>query len=291
MTSPSYRHDDTGDKIPTPEVEQIITMAREGVHPHELKDGGIYAVLVGGSVQLLKTPGYKDRHRDERADMPRRTIRSTAVRDVDSFLAYLARYLEEDGSYSDAGALEVWADIDADKITGILDGHYGWLQHRCVLELKKSREWAEWMSVDGKLFKQDTFAQFVEDHLSTIAVPDGALLLDICQTLEGSKSAAFKMETILANGQRKFRYEETVEARAGHKGDLTIPGELTLVLRPFQGSDPVPVTARFRYRIEQGALALGVKLSEPDKALEDAFARIVDLIGDALPVHVHHGRP
>jgi len=282
---------DAGDDLAsTGPVEQIITAAREAMVPHRLDDGQVYATLVDGSLQLLETPGFTDRHADSRADKPRRTVRKVTLLDVDSFVDYLFRYVDETGE-CDAGELELWADIDGSKITGIIDGLNGWREHQACLSLRPSRAWQEWAAVDGKLFKQAEFAQFIEDHLSTIAVPDGAQLLEICQTLEGAKSAAFKMETILANGQRKFRYEETVEARAGQRGDLTIPGELTLVLKPFQGSEPIPIVARFRYRINDGVLALGVKLAEPDKAVEDAFNRVVDLVQAQVPVHVNHGRP
>ena len=65
--------------------------------------------------------------------------------------------------------------------------------------------------------------------------------------------------------------------------------ELKLVLRPFQGSDQVVVTARFRYQISEGALALGVRLAEPQRVLEEAFDQIVAEVGEALPVRVNHG--
>lgn len=61
------------------------------------------------------------------------------------------------------------------------------------------------------------------------------------------------------------------------------------MLRPFQGSEPVALQARFRYRLDDGQLYLGVRLNEPDKALEDAFGRIVDHIQEASPVRINHG--
>ena len=72
------------------------------------------------------------------------------------------------------------------------------------------------------------------------------------------------------------------------KGDLAIPTELTLVLRPFQGSDPVGIQARFRFQIRDG---LGVRLAEPERALEDAFGRVVEAVQDRVPVGVRLGRP
>lgn len=288
----------------------LALTAQQAVLPRQLEDGKLYAVLdADGAVQLLETPGYTDRHTDARADAPRDITRSVTLLDVYSFVDYLARNTfpagintEEEldpllshvvgaNCAANAGALELWADIDQRKILAILDGIYGWRKHTATLQLKLSREWAEWAAIDGKLLKQAELAQFVEDHLSTIAEPSGALLLDICQTLQATTSTQFKQQAILANGQRQFRYEETVEAKAGSRGDITIPAALSLVLRPFQGSQPVVVTARFRFQIRDGVLSLGVKLAEPDLALEEAFNQVVDDVQANVPVRVNHGRP
>lgn len=61
------------------------------------------------------------------------------------------------------------------------------------------------------------------------------------------------------------------------------------MLRPFQGSEPVAILARFRYRLDGGQLRLGVKLAEPQKALEVAFNQIVDEVQASVPVRVNHG--
>lgn len=283
--------------------------AQQAVLPRKL-DEGVYAVLDSdGGIQVVETEGYKQaRERDwehENADRPHEITRNVTVKDVDSLLAYLfantAHFNPADlpqgvteigpssGYAHGAGQLEVWADIDSRRVTAILDGLDGWRKHTATLRLQLSREWEEWAEVDGKMLRQDAFAQFIEDHLSTIGHPDGALLLDICQTLQGTSSAAYKSQTILANGQRQLKWEETVEAKAGQKGDLTIPGELTLVLRPFQGAAAVPIKARFRFQIRDGVLSMGVRLAEPDVALEDAFDAVVREIADGVPVPVLHG--
>lgn len=269
----------------------VAQLAQQAVLPRPLIDGQIYAVLVGGDVTILETPGYTDQHEDSRAGRPREIKRAVTLADAESFMDYLARYDMDPSDSPSETNLELWADIDQRKIMAIVDGVDGWRKHTATLALKLSREWAEWATIDGKLLNQAAFAQFIEDHLSTIAAPDGGTLLDICQTLEARTDVQFKMQNILANGQRQFRWEEKTEARAGQKGDLAIPGELTLVLRPFQGSVPIAVLARFRYQIRDGQLSLGVKLVEPDKAIEDAFAAIVQQVQDEAPVRVNHGRP
>ena len=101
---------------------------------------------------------------------------------------------------------------------------------------------------------------------------------------------AFGLQNILANGQRQFQWEETTEAKAGDKGNLKIPGELILVVRVFQGSDPVQMTARFRYQLREGVLRIGIKLAEPDLAVEEAFNDVTAAVQAGVPVRVNDGR-
>ena len=185
--------------------------------------------------------------------------------------------------------LEVWANR-RDSIRAVLNGGHGWADHTVTLRLAQSTEWAEWAGVDGQMLRQDQFAEFVEDHLSTIAEPDGAQLLDICQTLQAKTDVAFKSQAILASGQRQFRYEETVDAKAGEKGNLTIPTELVLALRPYEGTEPVAVRARFRFQLRDGRLSLGVRLVEPGRVLEAAFDQVVAQVQADLPAPILRGQ-
>lgn len=293
--------------IPTDnyETSQLLAFtSQQAVMPRHL-DEGIYAILnADGGTAVVETPGYTQQREHEwaqaRSGRPEFVDRDPVLLDVDSFIDYLAentlsnneRNTVSEPQYAHSyGELELWADIDGRKITAILDGGTGRRRHTATLTLTVSREWTEWLHIDGKLIGQADFAQFIEDHLSTIAFPDAAVLVDICETLTGNTSVAWRRQTLGKNGQRQFSWEETVEAKAGVKGDLAIPTELTLVLRPFQGSDPVGIQARFRFQIRDGHLALGVRLAEPERALEDAFGRVVEAVQDRVPVGVRLGRP
>ena len=275
----------------------LARLGQLAAEPTKLDDGEIYAVKVGDSIELLETPGYTYTAANERqAEGPARINRRVVLRDAQSLIAYLAANTDADDPTNigmshrhGVGDLEIWADLDGRRIKAILDGGYGWAEHTATLELRHSREWDEWSKIDGKLLPQVTFAEFIEDHLSSIGAPDGGTLLDIVQTLTAKNKVDFKSSSLLANGQRQFEFAETLEAKAGQKGNLTIPTELTLVLRPFQGSEDVGIQARFRYRLDGGQLFLGVRLNEPAKALEEAFDVIVDEVRAASPVPIVHG--
>lgn len=279
----------------------LAAAAQQAVLPRQL-DEGVYAILnPNGGIDVVETDGYRIQREHDwertRADTVEFVHRQVTLLNVPSFIDYLARNTREEPNdvgedylYC-SGGLELWADIDARKVTAVLDGMDGLRKHTATLALKTSREWGEWIGIDGKLMPQVEFAQFIQDHISTIGEPAGALLVDICETLVGSTDVQWKSQQLDRSGQRKFVYEEVVNGQAGAKGDLSIPTELTLVLRPFQGSEQLLITARFRFRLAGGAVQLGVKLVEPERVLEDAFNQVVDEVQDQVPVHVNHGRP
>ena len=264
----------------------IAALAQQATTPWKL-DEGIYGLLnADGSVKIVETIGYRRKREDSERDAPRFVTGTRVVRDVASLLDVIASGVDDAGYNTlgeGGGQLEVWADLDARKVTAILDGQAGWRQNRAVLELQHSSEWADWAKIDNQLLEQTVFAEFVEDHISSIAEPDAGRLIDIAQTLRGHVDTQWKQQKLLANGQTAFVWEERVEARAGQKGDLAIPNELTLALRPFQGSDPVGVTARFRFRPSADGIRLGIRLVERERVLEGAFAEIVTDIDEAIP--------
>ena len=279
----------------------VASLAQQAALPMELREG-VYAIVdASGDTKIVETPGYQQkRERDwvrENSSTPHEIYAARNVRDVASFLLYLGRNTGDPEESTveafpafGAGNLEVWADLERRSITAVLDGLDGWARHSVTLGLTISREWAEWATIDGKLLEQQELAEFVEDHLTTIGHPDGALLLDVCQSLQATVGATFKAANRLQSGERALVWEEQIEASAGRKGDVKIPEELTLVLRPFDGSDPVAVRASFRFRLRQGDLRLGVKLLEADRILDDAFDQITREIANALPVPVYRGR-
>ena len=89
----------------------------------------------------------------------------------------------------------------------------------------------------------------------------------------------------------KIRYEENIEGRAGKSGDMEIPTRITLALAPFEGGEPYKVTARLRYRLNNGTLTLGVVLDQLDDVLRGAFGDIVEKVEQATNLNVLHGTP
>lgn len=260
------------------EAQVVADLANQAGRVQKLEPGELYSVLgPDGESVIVDTDAWDF--------MPRRNTSRPLVRDAAALIDYVAAYPNK------TGPLEAYADLDNHLFVVIMDGHDGWRDHRATLQLATSPEWKAWTEVSGKFLGQVEFAEFLEDHLSSIAEPDGATLLDIVNTLVGTSSVTWTGGENTRNGSKKLAYAETVEAKAGHKGDIELPSTLTLGLRPFMGSDRFSVKATVRFRMAGGKLQLAAKLLEPDTVLEAAFNDVRAVLADGLPCQILSGRP
>jgi uncharacterized protein YfdQ (DUF2303 family) len=106
-----------------------------------------------------------------------------------------------------------------------------------LLALRKTEAWEQWLALDGKLMGQEQFAEFLEDHLPELLDPAAATMLEIAQSIQAATKAEFQSGTRLSTGERQFAYVENVTAKAGQRGDLTIPETFVVGLVPFEGSE------------------------------------------------------
>lgn len=229
------------------------------------------------------------------APHPYRKQGTVHVQDGESFVTYLLKH--------GLPCTEVYADAHRRTLVGVINAHEestpddgrenlaGHGDHRVRLELIATDSWSAWVSRDKKFMEQATFAEHIEDNAVDIVSPDAATMQEIVESITGSTSTDFKFAERTSDGQVQFRYEETQGARAGQSGDLEIPSTFTLSLRPFEGADPVEVTARFRYRIRGGSLSLSYALLNPDLILRQAFLDHVTHVEAAIVHPVFQGRP
>lgn len=218
---------------------------------------------------------------------PMRKRGSIALHTGEAFAAYVNRHTGDD--------VEVFADVFTNTVTAVLNGgkatadggQAGWGDHRASYTAKRTLAWAAWLELHNKgLVPQRTFAEFIEDHLAEIADPPSADMLELAQTFEASLGGEFESSQRLSTGERQLVWRETVEARAGSGGALVIPKEMVIAVSPFEGSEEVGVQARFRFKIDNGSLLLGVRLNRPDVVEREAFDGVVTTIADSLSPEV-----
>ncbi|MGW3025828.1 DUF2303 family protein [Streptomyces sp. NPDC001221] len=263
------------------EAQTIVDTALRSAPPAELTPGKVYAFHTAGGVHKVDLTG------EEYRDAPTRKKGTTTVRDAESFLAYWAKHHDD--------ASEVYADSERLTVTAVLDANTPdaarWAGHRLHLALRETTAWKQWLHMDGELMKQETFAEFLEDHLPELLEPSSADMLEIAQSFQAAVKVDFQSASRLSSGQRQFQYVETVQSKAGQKGQLTVPETFVIGLVPFEGSEGYKLTARLRHRIGQDGLRLGYKLERPDEIRRTAFADVVAAVGEQINTAVMNGSP
>jgi len=242
---------------------------------------GLAAVVPDGYSLQIATAEFAvaQERAEQRADAPVRTTGHVHVRDLASWSAYVLRHGAE--------TTEVYADQRKPAVTALLNapgpGRTGWGDHRVTLDLETSQDWRAWAGADGRWHSQEAFAELIEALQPTISEPSAAEMLELAQTFEATKGVDFKSGVSLQSGQRQLTYVETVESKAGQRGQIVIPKQLALVVQPWRGVPvSVSLTARFRYRLDSGTLKLGVILDRVDEVLDRAWAAFTDDVTAAL---------
>lgn len=269
-------------------AQAIIETARLSTEPHEVEPGHLYVVPTAHGHTVVNLQG------DEYREFPQHKRAAVTVTDVASFAHYYGKHADD---WS-----EVFADADQTSITAVLDAHMDesmgarWQQHRLVLQLAATPEWADWAGCDRKQMAQSVFAEFIEDHLADIASDDkapctAADLLEMAQQFQAHSKIEFKQGHRLSSGQAQFEYVETIEAKAGERGTITIPTAFELGIRIFDDLDPYRVKARFRYRVNDGKLTLGYHLDAPERKVRDAVGLVVAKAAAATKATIMLGRP
>ena len=266
------------------DARDIIDAVQTLTAPTVLDPDSHYAFPVAGDGSVVFSEPVEEKH----LPAPRRPRGTTVTYDVDSLAVMWAKFA--------FGGSELFGDPNRHVFTGVLNadqsqGTAGFRDHRVELPLQKSLAWQKWTAINGDMLSQVEFAEFLEARLVDVVRPTGADMLELATTLEASSSVEFKSAVSLASGVRQFAFEETQTTRAGQTGSLEIPKEIELGIAPFEGGEPFRVTARFRYRIRNGSLTLGVVLDQPEEVVRAAFSDFAERVAVACSATVLLGTP
>ncbi len=241
---------------------------------------------VDGAPFVVVPPGYDVTDLSNHLPAPLRKRGKAVLRDPGSFIAYAKRHWGPSAS--------LYFQNDPPSFTALFNDHHGqgqadWRDFLAVYPAPLSREWQTWMGSTGKRMGQEDFAFFIETNLPDLLEPTAADFLEIAQSIQATKKVNFASGIRVTNGQNQLVYEETIESKAGEKGQLTIPEQFVLAIPVFDGDAPYRVTAKLRYRIDGGRLALWYDLERPHKVLEDAVSMLRGQIEKQLGVVALHG--
>jgi uncharacterized protein YfdQ (DUF2303 family) len=271
------------------DAQAVIDIALEASTGIGLDEGEVRAFVVpaGARVQVVD--------QEPLLAHPRRAKGTVRLFTPAALVAYVKRHIDT--------STTIWADVERRRIAAILNDHEGggagpdassypgWRDHQALLELRHPPPWRRWMARNGRIGTQQEFAEHIEESLSDIVTPPAAEMLELAQSFQAAKSVAFRTDRRLQSGQVQLTYEETIEAKAGQRGEITIPQTFRVALQPFEGMDLYSVEARLRYRLRDGQLAIGYVLERPEDIVRAAFEEVTGQIGEATGVDVWAGDP
>lgn len=267
-------------------TQAVIDVATEAAGPQPLdRDGQLCSVVTpaGGTLHVVDIEERLGRYRDT----PRRKQGVVTLNTAASLVQYVATH-RLDGTV-------LYADWQQARVIAVLNDHDpgapGWGDHRAVLALRKTPEWKSWLAHNGQLGSQVAFAEHIEDMAPTIVDPPAADMLELAQTFHASSSVDFTQQNRLTDGQVQLSYRETVAAKAGQSGQLTIPPTFLLRLAVFEGSEPVEVGVRLRYRLREGNLTIGYAIDGPELVEREAVERVVAEIEEGTELTALRGTP
>ncbi len=164
---------------------------------------------------------------------------------------------------------------------------------RAVMSLAQGADWAEWLVRDRDLMSQRDFGEHVDALAHTMLEPDGARMIEIATTLTAKTKLDFASRTNLANGEVSFRVEQETQAKAGRAGEIEIPTQFVFRLPLWDGTEPVEITARLRFRASrEDGVMMGYRIVRRAAAVDLAFGRVVEeiasIVGDGVPMFLGH---
>lgn len=260
----------------TSELDNLIAAIQAAGQPSTVTEHDSYALVpVGYTLQSLE--------RFHQAPARKRGLAKHAT--LTSFTAYVKEHATED--------TRIFLDRLTGAATAYLDFHRehpSWMEHVATWIPQPSPSLAAWQGINGKALGQSQFADFAEDHLPDFISPPGGEMMDIITTLTATGQLNFRQAIRLDNSTVRLAYEETVEARAGQKGELLVPQAILLGIELFPGLESAShVPARLRYRLNSGQLTFTVKLDDLDRLKTEAAGRIAAQIHEATGLPVFYG--
>lgn len=223
---------------------------------------------------------------EEHLPTPTRIRQHVKVLDAATFTHYVNRF-------ADSGSAVFCNGPEGRTFTAVLDYHQpcapSWGTHKATYQCPTTVEWGNWRKADRVKMSQNDFAEFIEENIKDIVQPEdkpqaptAADMLEISRTLEAKKNISFRQGIRLDNGQVQLTYNEQIDGRAGESGQLNIPEQFFIGIRPFLGGEGFCIPARFRYRITEGRLSMWFELVRPDKVLEEAYNAVRKQIQEAI---------
>ncbi len=239
------------------------------------KASGAHVVKTDDKREFLIVPsGFSDKEVSDAYGLklakPRYIKQTVTIETADSLVDYVNRFKGSDTL--------LLAEISANRIVALIDYHNATaaahVAHRAKMELPFSEEWSLWTKASGRLMPQLEFARFIEENAADIRAPSAGELLDACRDLQVRRKVNFIKAVRTASDNENFEYSEETSTTT-KKGDLELPTKFVLGLPVYFGQAETELQAFLRWRLDDGALTLGIQLHRVEHVRQAVFQQIV----------------
>jgi uncharacterized protein YfdQ (DUF2303 family) len=170
------------------------------------------------------------------------------------------------------------ADADG-EIIGKAVGKADNGRHRVEYKFPLSEEWQAWVKADRQPMNQQTFAEFIEDHIAELAAPHEEEISYWQEKLGGKVAYPHELKMLsiglkvhaetrvsnavtLQSGEGELTWEETHRDMKGDK--LVVPSLFIIQLPPFFMGEAIRLPVRLRYRVREGSVTWIFQMYRPD---------------------------
>ncbi len=274
----------------------------------EAPDGVDHPILLLPSAGNTWTASSVKKLMDEYRWEPERRKGTANLTEVESFIAHVNRFKDEDSAIFVAKARprpSLLAVLDYHRATSEGSPRFG--EHKAYYPFPISDAWEAWGAKDGEEFGQSEFAQFIEDNLADVAVPEVARESARAQTFMGTFKSTFAgPEKLLALSRGLTvhvgeKVEQAVNPSTGevslrfesqhNTNQVQMPTAFILTIPVFKEGTVYIVVARFRYRVRAGAVTFWYNLHKPEEIFDDAIRGVVETVKAATELPIFAGSP
>lgn len=243
-------------------------------------DNREFLILPSGASQTEVSDPY-----GLKLEKPRYIRQTVTIETADSLVDYVNRFKGAD--------TVLFAEISSNRIVALVDYHAAGsaahVAHRAKLELPYSEEWQLWTRISGKLMPQLEFARFIEENGADVRAPDAAELLEAVRDLQAHRKVNFTKAVRTSSDNESFEYQD--ETKATTKGGIDLPTKFKLGLPVYFGNADTEVFAFLRWKLDDGALMLGVALHRVEHVRQAVFKQIVMDVADRTKCPAVFGKP
>lgn len=206
---------------------------------------------------------------------PRYIKQTVKIETADSLVDYVNRFKGPTSM--------LFAEISSNRIVGLLDFHAAdaaeHVTHRVNMELPFSEEWQLWTKISGKMMPQLEFARFIEENAADIRAPAAGDLLDACRDLQVHRKVNFIKAVRTNSDNENFEYSDETNATS-KRDSIEVPTKFVLGLPVYFGDKEREIHAFLRWKLDDGALMLGIQLHRLEHVRQAVFKEIVQDVAD-----------